>query len=290
MNYKEFKETLKVNLEKHLAPHIEVYFDIVEKNNSTRKEVVTFLENGVNMMPAIHLKELYDDFEKDNNIDRAVSFVLQTLDTKGSVNEVDIIGNWPDVKDKIMIRLINYEWNRDKLQDVPYKRILDLAAVFQIRLHQDKCGEATMRITLPMLKRWGISKDELYETALTNLKQEPYLIKDMNHIIAEILNEAAEDTDEIDVQYVLTNQERMFGAAGLLRADLLKAFADKIGGNFYILPSSVHELIFTPDNNTFSMEELTEMVSEINQIQVEEAERLSNNAYYYHRETGQIAV
>ena len=207
MDYEQFKEALKEDLEKQLGSRVEVYFHMIEKNNNSRKEAVTFRENGINMMPAIHLKELYEQYGNDQDTKRVVALVLEIFKTKASVDELDIVGRWLDVKDKIRIRMINYEWNQEQLLDVPFERFLDLAAVFQIRLHHDTCGEVTVRVTHRILNRWGVTPEELYKTALSNLKQEPYLIKDINHVIVEMLESEAGETDEIDVQHVMTNRE-----------------------------------------------------------------------------------
>ena len=55
-----------------------------------------------------------------------------------------------------------------------------------------------------------------------------------------------------------------------------------------MLPSSIHEVIITPDRHQFSYEELSAMVKEINETQVEAEEVLSDHAYYYDRTRGEL--
>ena len=53
--------------------------------------------------------------------------------------------------------------------------------------------------------------------------------------------------------------------------------------NFYILPSSVHEMIILPESGALLKEELNAVIQEINGSQVNAEEYLSDHAYYYDR-------
>lgn len=92
------------------------------------------------------------------------------------------------------------------------------------------------------------------------------------------------------MQFVLTNNDKFYGAAGILRTDLLRQFAEEQGCDFYILPSSVHELILVPDKHDFTKTELRDMVKTVNEEQVAVEERLSDDVYYFSRYTGEVEV
>ena len=94
-----------------------------------------------------------------------------------------------------------------------------------------------------------------------------------------------EEPEEVasDVMYVLTNRLRSHGAAAVLYEGCLEKIAAELACNYYVLPSSIHEVILTPDRHGFSYEELSSMVKEINESQVREEEVLSDHAYYYDR-------
>lgn len=70
------------------------------------------------------------------------------------------------------------------------------------------------------------------------------------------------------------------GAAVLLREDALKAVFEKLG-EFYILPSSIHEVLLLPVDDGVSASDLRGMVKEINATKVRPAEQLSDNVYKY---------
>ena len=53
-----------------------------------------------------------------------------------------------------------------------------------------------------------------------------------------------------------------------------------MGGSYFVLPSSVHEVILLPDHGE-EPEELLEIVTEINHTQVAEEEILTDAVYKY---------
>ena len=80
--------------------------------------------------------------------------------------------------------------------------------------------------------------------------------------------------------FVLTNESRMEGAGILFCNDVLHKIWEKIG-NYYIIPSSIHELLIFADNNSLDREDISQMIVSVNQSIVSEEERLSNNPFYY---------
>ena len=93
-----------------------------------------------------------------------------------------------------------------------------------------------------------------------------------------------------DFMYILSNTSGINGATSLLYKDELKTIARKIGEDFYILPSSVHEVILIPVSLAPSHEELSRMVQEVNETQVPDEDILSDRAYYYRVEDDMICM
>ena len=54
-----------------------------------------------------------------------------------------------------------------------------------------------------------------------------------------------------------------------------------MGENYFVLPSSIHEVIIVPESASPGYSDLNEMIREINQTQVAEEEVLGDHAYYY---------
>ena len=113
-------------------------------------------------------------------------------------------------------------------------------------------------------------------------KAEIVNIKDM---VISLLEEKTDDTtilpDADCNMYVLTNQDKQYGAATILYENIISDFAKKNNSNIYILPSSIHELILVPGNSLVPKEGLNDMVKEVNATQVPIQEILSDHAYIY---------
>ena len=90
--------------------------------------------------------------------------------------------------------------------------------------------------------------------------------------------------------YVLTNPQKVFGAVELLDGSTLKGIGDELGGDFIVLPSSLHESIIIPADGSVSYQELADIVTDINRNMVSIMERLSDHVYLYEREKGVLKI
>ena len=57
--------------------------------------------------------------------------------------------------------------------------------------------------------------------------------------------------------------------------------AERVGGDFFILPSSIHEVLIVPDNGNMSLSDLEAMVKEVNATQVAPEDKLTDSVYHY---------
>ena len=81
--------------------------------------------------------------------------------------------------------------------------------------------------------------------------------------------------------YCLTNQYKMNGAVGIMSESIQQMVADRVGGDYYVLPSSVHEVLIVPQSAGMDPEELTDMVNTVNEGCVMQDEILSDHVYQY---------
>lgn len=81
--------------------------------------------------------------------------------------------------------------------------------------------------------------------------------------------------------YVLTNKDAKYGAGNIIIPKIRRNILNRFHGNdFYVLPSSIHEVILLPsDRITMSEEDLINMVRSINRSQVAVPDRLSDHVY-----------
>jgi len=203
--------------------------------------------------------------------------------------------SWKEFQDNVFLRVINQEKNKELLETIPHRKFLDLAVVYyySVRIADDVAG--SMVITNEHLNLLGISEKELFDTAKNNgEKFQPVRIRCMEDLLYELGRkigvEVLKTETEQPVLYVMSNTKSLFGAVSMTFPEELECFSMQIKKSFYLLPSSVHEIILVPECDTFCREYFKSMVTEINATQVDATEVLSDNIYFYDRETKQISI
>ena len=69
---------------------------------------------------------------------------------------------------------------------------------------------------------------------------------------------------------------------------MLEDVHKKMEGDYYILPSSLHEVLILSKEVGFTPAELRKMVVEVNREQVDPEERLGNDVYEFQGKTGTL--
>ena len=81
--------------------------------------------------------------------------------------------------------------------------------------------------------------------------------------------------------FVVTNTERIDGAGVIFYPEFMDNMGELLGNDFFILPSSIHQMLILPDDGQVDAEMLRDMVKEVNATQVAPAERLTNDVYHF---------
>lgn len=315
MKYQIFTNHIMERMKEHFHEQITVSVREVSRNNGIVLTGLTFSQKNINISPTIYLDCFYEEYCQGRAIDEIVE-EIKVIYAKSKMEEnlnMDFFTNYDKAKTNIVYKLVNYEKNRGMLEDVPHRRFLDLAIVFYYILEREEFSQATILIRNNHLDMWNVTADEIYGVASVNT---PKLLKYTVSGMLEVLAELDEDSfcrcknrggrcfgkecgspedymkncvrkDETGM-YVLSNTERLNGAVSILYSGVLEAFANKLGQDFFILPSSVHEVILIPNDNHVEKKKLEDMVREVNMTQLEPEEFLSNTIYYYSTERKKV--
>ena len=291
MEYKEFVEYIKMNAGYIAGEGGNITINHVIKNNGCEMDGLVIMEKGKDIAPTIYLDsfyELYTNGENIKNIIRQIEVIYEQ--NKNNVTfDVNILKHFDTIKDKIVYKVVNYRSNEKLLEQVPHKRLLDLSVVFYCLLDNEYGRSATALIYNNNLKNWNVTIDDVYKAALKNT---PDLLHSKISSMAALFEKCGVNVDgeEVDLKdyvpsdmYVLTNESKLNGAACILYENVLYDFAQKLGADLYILPSSVHEVILLPKLSMFEKDELVNMVKEVNTEGVAADEVLSDHVYEYNR-------
>lgn len=286
-----FAETVQRAMELCYGDGVKVTVHEVRKNNGVTLTGLTVVKRDCNISPTLYLEPYYTEYKAGTTMANICREIMDTYE-KNSVKcdfDITLVTDFNKVKDNVCFKVINAEKNKGLLATTPHKLLLDLAVVFYIEVMQDKTGNGTILVQNHFVDMWdGVDTDTLYKLALANT-QRKYRgrICSMFTVMQEILDEeyATEFFDMVCEDsvpmYVATNVQKLFGATVVLYDGLLRTFAEQIGGDFFILPSSTHEVLFIPATDDMDATFLKQMVHEVNATEVSEQEFLSNNVYRY---------
>lgn len=290
MEYKQFKKEFRREVQREVGAGAEIFFHKIKRNNQVRQEGMVVREKGDNISSILPLFQLYGTYQESGSMRQAVTAALKMLEEKSKILEGRLPKTWAEARGKLHAELVHYEWNKEALENIPYQRFLNFAVVYRMEVPMlEKC-EAGMRVNHHLMEMWGITKEQLHKTAMENLENEAYQIQPISKVLGELMGTVLEMPEDDTGEYVLSNARCHYGAAGMLRKDILQEFSEKIGGNFYILPSSVHELILVPEIFPICTEYLREMVGEVNEGDVVREEWLSEDVYYYDCEKHEVKI
>jgi len=310
MEYRDFVEQVKNQIQDFLPVKFAdatVEINQVIKNNDCVLDGLLIKTAESNIAPTIYLNSYYKQIEDGAEFDDVLTQIADVYQSHYVGHDMDMsaVTDYEKIKDRIVCKLINMESNQLFLQDKPYSKMEDLAVVYQILMDKTKNGTATVTITDNLMDGYGITLDELHNTAMQNMDTlQLHCFKGMNEVMAEIYAESIawenqismEEAKEMALQmmldipdsmYVLTNETKVNGATAILNDDIRQAIAKQVG-NFYVLPSSLHETLIVPKSSGMKMKELEQMVQEVNQTQVAAEERLSDHVYEYDAKTHEL--
>lgn len=295
MNYCQFIRAVEQKVKEGVKGQVSVAVHTSIKNNGVRKYGLILTQPGINISPTIYLEEYYQQYKRGDSLENIAGNILRLY---GEIRferswEGEYIKEYTNVQNKIIYHLVNAASNEERLKEVPFRKYLDLAIIFSVLVEINVYGTASMLVTKEHLAMWGITAEEVYEMACQNTRTLlPEELQSMGHAIEgmtgiEIMN-GTEDGDNEDMMYILSNKIQSHGAAVILYEDCLKGIGEILKENYYVLPSSVHEVIIVPESHSPGQEELTSLVREMNESQILKDEILSDHAYYYAREEQEL--
>ena len=267
MNYTEFMNAMLCEIRGQVDAQVRTELYTVTKNNGTRRTGILFKQEDSNLAPTIYLEEFYQKYLKGQQVpDLADSIcsIYQEIRVKKTCDCQNLF-DFNHVKEHIVYKLIRRDANEELLKQIPYEPFLDLAVVYYIQIDNTRFGSAAIQIRNEHLRYWRVEKEEIRRFAEKNTPRiYPVQIRQI-----------------VRFMYVATNEQCSLGAAVMRYPDFREKVRGMIRGDFYILPSSIHEVILVPESFGLEPERMQEMVKEINQTGVAPEEVLSDSVYYF---------
>ena len=252
----------------------------VNKNNETGYD--GFSKVDATVSPTVNVDDIYDIYE-NKGYEAAIEKLREIFNRKLPVQDLnDLFGKISN--DRLTLRLVNYERNKERLKNTVYKTIGDLAIELRVIIEYAGDGYASTNVTDGILDSMGLSEEEAIQIAINNGKKDVTL-QDMLSLLLDMGIDTGVDVDDVDYleapMYVLSNKRKLNGAVAMLYSEYLDKVCDKFGSdNVYIIPSSVHEVIVV-NAKDIKPSDINNMIAEVNDTTVSPDEILSYNLYKY---------
>lgn len=294
MEYREFVCAVEKQMNQKLKEEVKVCQYTALKNNGKERTGILIESPGVNISPTIYLEEYYESYLQGRRMDSIIEQLIGFYESIRQEKSWDCeqILSYDRIRDRVVFKLINTAKNKDFLAEIPHRMFLDLSIVFYILFDLTEEGMATMLVTEKHTSQWGVEAETLWQDAVSNVARLlPAELTTMNQAIREMMETEQGEPDNLlqnadaprDSMYVLTNRQRNYGAACIAYPHMMEMIGDILQSDYYILPSSVHEVILLPYSEEISREEIDGMVKDINETQVDTEEVLSDHVYLYER-------
>ena len=303
MNFEEFINTIKDTIKDYLPEEYkDAEVNLLENRKlNTHYTGLTVTRKGDTLAPTINLNALFENYgqQTENNLASVMEEVTSVIQHTPGKFDIGRVMDYDRVKKNLFMKLSAAEKNADVLEHTPHITKEDLALTFHIMLDQGEKGTATTMITDKMMDAYGVDLEKLYQDALHNSPViAPAQIENMGEVLermmledmkaagapAEVIQEMEKDLQETsrdNPMTVITNNRSTDGAAAIFYPGVMDQVGERLNGDYFILPSSVHEILVVPDDGNISFRELTDMVKEVNRTQVAPEDRLTDQVYHY---------
>ena len=293
MNYEEFRDELVDALQERLyesGNEVSITVNTVEKMNETY-EAITITPDGSNIGMNLNLEVFAESYENGMDFDEIVERVNDVIEQNLSnmpTFDVSTFTDYEQMKDKLSMEVVASDRNAELLTKVPHQEMEDMAVVYRFVMESDEAGRASILITNELLDKMGVTPEQLHADALENAPElRPAVIKGMSEVMAEMMGASAaemlgiEELPRDEVMYVATVPDKVSGAGVIAYQEFMDQAAERLGGDFYILPSSIHEILLVKDDGNTDFRDLKTMVEEVNATQVRPEEKLTDSVYHY---------
>lgn len=294
MDYESFKEKFVEDVKDRLykqGAEVDLSIHTVNKLNESY-EAITVTPDGSNIGVNIGIDKFYGAVEDgrpyDEVVDKAVDVINNGINQRPDF-DINSLSDYSQMKEKLAMEVVSAEANKEMLETVPHQNMEDMAVVYRFVLSSDDDGRASILVTNQLLENMGVTPEQLHADAMENAPQiKPVEIKGMSEVMAEMMGvEQAEMmglfpvAPEDEKIYVATVPDKVHGAGVLAYQNFMDQAAERAGGDFFILPSSIHEVLIVPDNGEMGLKDLEAMVKEVNATQVAPADKLTDSVYHY---------
>lgn len=296
MEYEEFTTMFIDGLQQNMSDEAVNLTRITANKINEDLDGVSVRYPDSNVAPTVYLEDKFQMYQDGYSVDELVEQTASQLrDIRGNAPQVPELTRESAEKNLYCV-LVNAEANAELLKNVPHEKFEDLAVIARFKVGED----GSFIVRNDMCQHFQMTSEEVLEIAHINTNNQHYDCKNMAEVMRDIMVSQGlpeEYVDElIDAQgmdcpmYVLTNDSKIDGSIAITSKAVLEEAHEDIGEDFYILPSSRHEVLLVPKSVVSDVNDLKTMVGEVNATEVSKADKLSDHVYKYESISKKVTI
>lgn len=260
MNFDEFLEATRTRVQEEL-PDTAVKIQQINKLQGESYVGISVQPEGAAAAATFNIGPAFERYHADPSQENAILDKIaadaKQVSAAIPVFEDNNITDYESAKSHLVMQVVPVEPNKEMLENIPHKTVEDIAVVYRVELPHPEDSSVTTLVTNQLLDQYGVTPDQLHADAVAaQLANHPPVLKNMSEMMAE-MSGGMFDMPESPM-WVATVEGGMNGASVTQLPDFLQEAADMLGGNFFVLPSSVHEVLFIRDDGSFLVVGLTD--------------------------------
>jgi len=287
-NMEEFAKAVEKDLTDRLENHfpgIQVEHTFIEKAQGESYNGMRLHLPEREVAPILKMEPYYEriaESESYNDVLEDIAVHATEAIRQAPTIDMSQFTDYEHMREKLLMQAIPIRGNEDLLKRAPHREMEDIALIYRVVISDSDRGKMSTVITNDMMQRYEITADELYADAVIAMtNNDPYKIAPLFDALCAMSPEYGEHQEPDNRIYLATNGRAHFGAGVIGHPEFMGDAARIVGDNFFILPSSIHEVLLVPDDGTMRYQELEQMVAGINASMVSPEERLTDNVYHY---------
>lgn len=288
MNYSEFLKELAEDLKEKLqSRNRNVEVEIVDVEKPWEWKIGLRISEGKRLCPVLYVDEQYEYYKAGMNYQMIVAYMTHKIEKALDKVPEKINLNFRDFRDTVTMQLLNTDRCEGYLKGKVCREVEDLSIIYRFNFDMGKGNHYSTVVSKHMLELMQLTEEELHQFAMIRAPfNKPYVIKPLAAMIEELTGEAVTMQTQMDSpMMILSNEDMHFGASVIFYPDVLNECSNAMNGDYYIIPSSIHECLLYPDNGDLTLKELKSMVEDVNNTILDPRELLSYNVYHYdHKE------
>ncbi len=262
--------------------------------NEIEREGLCIIGKDKKSSPIIPVAEYYEAYECGTPVEEVIRDIKETYDffekRFGVKDKPDFL--FKNIEDRIIFQVVGVKMNENRLNHLVNMRLPgDLAMVYGIDIN----ASHVMMISKKMASEYGYNLEAVHEAAEKNT---PVLypatllsLEDSVGVFPEnrpALNDYDVNTPLTESAYVLSNNKNIRGATVMFYPEVREKLAKMLGGDFYAIPSSVHEFMIMSCDAGHSAEYLEGILRTANETVVRPKDKLSDKLLRYDAEEKHI--